>query len=281
MLRPPIKSAERVLDVLGLFSEFRRPLRLHEISTALGYPQSSATVLLKSLMMLGYLNYNRAARTYFPSPKVAALGEWISHAIFDEGRLIEMLREIQTATGETVGLVTQNDLYVQYLRLIDSSHVLRFHAPESSMRQITESSPGIALLSRLHPRAIENMCRHINAQRPDPADKVDIATVLKLAKQAGQQGYAFLCGVPERNFATIAVLLPPEAHPTPLAVAVGGADQRITKHKRHIVDTLLGAIKAHEAHRPAAFDHPPPAEATGERLSTNCAPASAARLPLR
>ena len=56
MLRSPIKSAERVLDVLGLFSEFRRPLRLHEISTALGYPQSSTTVLLKSLMILGYLS---------------------------------------------------------------------------------------------------------------------------------------------------------------------------------------------------------------------------------
>ncbi len=168
-----------------------------------------------------------------------------------------MIREIQTVTGETVGLITQNDLYVQYLRLMDSSHVLRFHAPESSMRLITESGPGIALLSRLHPRAIENMCRHINAQRPNPADKVDIAMVLKLAKQAGQQGYAFLCGVPERNFATIAVLLPPEAHPTPLVVAVGGADQRITKNKRRIVDTLFSAIKEHQAKKPNDYDQPP------------------------
>jgi len=77
MRRSVVKSASRTLEVLELFSERRRPLRLHEIYEHLDYPQSSATNLLKSMVVMGYLNYNRAARTYIPTSKVGSLGNWL------------------------------------------------------------------------------------------------------------------------------------------------------------------------------------------------------------
>ena len=72
MRRDPIKSAARTLEVLELFHEQRAPLRLKYIFEKLSYPQSSTTSLLKSMVVLGYLNYDRPSRTYFPTPRVAA-----------------------------------------------------------------------------------------------------------------------------------------------------------------------------------------------------------------
>ena len=78
----PIKSAVRVLEVLDFFRQHREPVSLKGIAEQLNYPASSATVLLKNLTAMGYLSYDRAARTYFPTLKVAALGDWISHELF-------------------------------------------------------------------------------------------------------------------------------------------------------------------------------------------------------
>ena len=75
MKRTPVKSASRTFAVLELFRDERRPLRLSEIYTALGYPQSSSTNLLKGMVIEGYLNYNRNTRTYcrhYRSPRWAA-----------------------------------------------------------------------------------------------------------------------------------------------------------------------------------------------------------------
>ena len=105
-----IKSASRVLEVLGLFTEMRAPLRQKDIVQRLNYPQSSMTALLKSLVMLGYLNYDRGTRTYFPTTRVVALGDWINHSIYSDGKLLEMMQAIQAQTDETVTLVSSDQL---------------------------------------------------------------------------------------------------------------------------------------------------------------------------
>ena len=90
MRSQPIKSAARVIEVLELFTTDPRPLSLKEISTRLSYPQSSTTVLMKSLMSLGYLNYDPARRVYFPTLRVTRLGDWIPQALFGTGKIIEV-----------------------------------------------------------------------------------------------------------------------------------------------------------------------------------------------
>ena len=80
MQRQAVKSAFRTFEVLELFAQRRMPMPLHEIYTALRYPQSSTTNLLKSMVLLGYLNYNRKERTYLPTMRINALGTWLAEA---------------------------------------------------------------------------------------------------------------------------------------------------------------------------------------------------------
>ena len=86
MRRQPVKSAARTLEVFELFSERRCPLRLHDIHSALDYPQSSTTNLLKSMVMLGYLSYSRVTRTYLPTNRVALLGNWLPSFLYGQQR---------------------------------------------------------------------------------------------------------------------------------------------------------------------------------------------------
>jgi len=72
-----VKSAARVLEVFEYFAGRKTPATVGEVCSALGYPQSSTSVLLKSLLTLGYLSYDQSSRRYAPSVKVASLSEWI------------------------------------------------------------------------------------------------------------------------------------------------------------------------------------------------------------
>src|SRR5262245_65659377 len=104
MRRAPVKSAARVLAIFEFFNERREPLSLKEITQRLGYPQSSTTVLLKSLIVLGYLNYDRKSRTYLPSLKLATLGSWIADHVVPRGPLLELMQVLRRERGESIAL---------------------------------------------------------------------------------------------------------------------------------------------------------------------------------
>lgn len=247
MARSPVKSAARALEVLELFNETREPLRLNYVAHRLNYPQSSTTALLKSLVTLGYLNYDRVSRTYFPTTRVSSLGDWICYYVFDEGRLLDMMREIHEQTGETVAIVARNDLYVQYLRVIDSIHPLRFHTPEGSMRYLTQSSAGLVLLSRMNDEAVEKIWRHINIQMNAPSTGAQLTHLLAQLDEIRRNGFSFLCGMPLKDAATISASLPNGPHGIPLAIGVGGLNHRIVRQKSTIQRILVEAIEKYAA----------------------------------
>ena len=250
MRRSPIKSAARVLEVLELFAEIRAPLRQKAVVERLAYPQSSTTVLLKSLAALGYLNYHRPSRTYFPTTRVAAVGDWINHFIYGDGAdtpLLAMMRSIHAATGETVALVSQNDLFIQYLRVIVPEHRPSFPPPEGTMRLLTQSSAGLVLLSRMPDTTVDHLVRHIDLHERGRAPRVDLPALFEHLTRIREQGYCFLAGIPIAEAATISMPLPDAPHGIPLAIGVGGASERIIPNRPRIVATLQAAVAAYRA----------------------------------
>ena len=89
-----VKSAQRALEILEVFARHRRPLALKEILDELGYPTSSGSALMKSLVQLGYLDYDRERRTYFPTMRIAVLGAWVPGALFGDGQLLPALEDL-------------------------------------------------------------------------------------------------------------------------------------------------------------------------------------------
>jgi DNA-binding IclR family transcriptional regulator len=63
----PVKSAQRVLELLEFFAEERRPAPVGVIAQALGWPQSSTSVLLKGLAETGFFDHDARAGLYAPT----------------------------------------------------------------------------------------------------------------------------------------------------------------------------------------------------------------------
>lgn len=99
-----VKSAVRAFEILEYFKLNQQRRSMSEIASDLGYPQSSTTVLLKTLLSLGYLSYDRQEHAYFPTPKLTALGEWVPTALFGTGKILDAMRDVHRATGEESSL---------------------------------------------------------------------------------------------------------------------------------------------------------------------------------
>lgn len=236
-----VKSATRAIEILELLKTLKHPCSMSQIANELGYPQSSTTVLLKTLVTLGYLNFDRLERVYFPTPKVTSLGDWIPEALFGRSRVLEAMQDVHAETGETVSINTRNDVYLQYLKIIQSVHAVRFYVDEGTLRPLTRSVSGWLLLSTLPDDKIDNIVRRANIAIPKASERINVAEMMEHIRIIRARGYGSVENVPFLGGATICVLLPMTIQNQPVTLALGGALERIRQNHDHYLSVLQSA----------------------------------------
>ncbi len=257
MTREPVKSAVRALDILKLFSELRRDLTQKEIILRLGYPQSSATFLLKSLVSAGYLSFDRKRRTYLPAPEVYQLGKWLEdlgyEQMFRHGVLTELLADLRTRTGHTISLTSQNDIFVQWHRIVGET--LSHDPPlcEGAALPLIWSSYGCVLLSRESDAQIDRVVRLINARERVPECKVDVAHTTAMLREIRSNTVFYMVNTRLNEAASIATVLPMRIAGRHIAVGVGGDRTHITPRRDSIMQSLSDTLSEYEADLIAAF----------------------------
>ncbi|HOA49229.1 MAG TPA: helix-turn-helix domain-containing protein [Novosphingobium sp.] len=238
-----MKSAMRTFEVLELFAERRTPLHLNEIYTALQYPQSSTTNLLKSMVMMGYLNYNRAKRTYLPTTRISMLGNWLPGYIQASGGYRQLAEELQRRTDETVGLVSQNDLYVQYIIMLAPEHEYKAPPNPGAMRLMIDSSTGLTLMARMKDREIEKIWRYTYYYKLDEGNPISLADLMREVNWVRQVGYAYVPKRPTPQVSSIAMALDGDLFGMPMAIGVGGMVDRIAANHQSIIETMRELIQ--------------------------------------
>ena len=249
-----VKSAARAFEVLEHFRISRQPRSMSEIAASLDYPLSSTTVLLKTLVKLGYLNYDRRARVYFPTTKVSALGEWIPKVLFGSGQVLDAMQDLHAETGEGVFLGAKNDVYLQYIQTKPSIHALRFHIDEGTIRPVTKSIAGIMLLSTMPKEKVENTVRRANIATPEAEDRVKLADVMDQIAKIRTQGYGYVEDLPFEGGATLAMLVPVLVQGQPITLALGGVTERFRRHYDRYLAALRKAVKSIQSD--PDFDNP-------------------------
>ena len=252
-----VKSASRAIEILELFKVVRQPRGMTEISHALGYPPSSTTVLLKTLMSLGYLSYDRRERLYFPTPRVTALGDWVPQALFGSGRALDAMRDVHAATGETVSLCTMNDVYVQYIQITASTHALRFHVDEGTLRPLTQSATGWMLMSTMPESQLENVVRRANIATEKASERIKVTDAIEQVRRIRRDGYAAAENVPFPGGATLCVLLPTTLRGKPVVLGLGGALERVRSSRSRYLAVLRRAAKTMSGGVAPSKDGPP------------------------
>jgi DNA-binding IclR family transcriptional regulator len=256
MSREPVKSAVRALEILKLFSEERRELNQKEIIGRLHYPQSSATFLLKSMVNTGFLSFDRKRRTYLPAPEVYRIGEWLEDLgyehMFRSGVLTALLDELRSLTGLTVSLTTQNDIYVQWHRIVGDLPA-SMRVPEGTSLPLTWSAYGCLLMSRESDGQIDRIVRLINAREPDPASKLNVARTTASIRELRSADTYYMVNRRITGAAAIATLLPVTIAGRNVAIGVGGSYVDLEPRLEELARTLLDVVERQSAELAATF----------------------------
>lgn len=242
-----VKSAGRVIQILEYFDDIRRPANLVEISRALGYPQSSTTMLLHSLLAMGYLEQDRDSWTYHPTNRVRLLGNWIDPQLFKGDAVIHLMERVSAACEDTILLVARNGHCAQYVHVVQARTRLRLYAPIGLMRPIAPSVPGYALLSRLTDDEIGKLARRINSENFELEEGVKLSEVLENVERVRRDGYVIARSKIIKGSSILAMPLPEGLAQSTMAIAIGGISERIDPREAELVELLRQCI-AEELH---------------------------------
>lgn len=235
-----VKSAQRAFAVLELFELERRALGLGEVTAALGYPTSSAAALLKSLVIMGYLEYDRAARAYMPTMRIAVLGQWVHEGLFGEGAILAAAHRLHAETGLTVVLAAQSDLYAQYLHLVHSGEPLKAMVTPGQLRPLARSGMGLLLLSAQSDAEVRRLMRRVNARQPD--GRIEVSDLLVRLHEVRGRGYAFSKDAVSPGFGLVGVLAPRAVAARQLAIGITGRTDDLEFREAELVARLRVAV---------------------------------------
>lgn len=221
------KSAQRVFEILELFADRRCPLSLKEISDECGYPTSSTAALLKSISRLGYLDYEKAQRTYFPTMRLSEIGAWVEDRIFVDPSIRDLLERMSALTQETVTLATRSDLHTRYVYAMQSTLPLSYRVDIGRTRLLARSGLGWVLISEKSDDEIAYMVRRMNARLDSDEPRIDLTELMGHVTEARRKGMVFQRNLIVQGAGGMSFLLPQRFHGRPLALGVHGPLERL------------------------------------------------------
>jgi len=240
-----VKSAMRSFAVLEFFRERKRAASVTEIASALEMPQSSTSVLLRSLVELNYLEYDRQTRRFIPSYRVNLLGDWIRRSPFRDTKLTDLMEELWTATGgETVMLGQQAGAAgMRYLHVVPGGNQLQFIANAGQIRPMVRTALGHVLLSQMPNTKIRGIIRRNNAEEPSQSARVREAAFLEEVERIRRRGFSESSGRTTPGANTIGMLVPLPKRRAPLAIGIGGPIERIAAKREQIIEVMQSRLK--------------------------------------
>ncbi|UGY01034.1 IclR family transcriptional regulator [Bradyrhizobium quebecense] len=240
-----VKSAMRSFAVLEFFRERKRAASVTEIASALEMPQSSTSVLLRSLVELNYLEYDRRTRRFIPSYRVNLLGDWIRRSPFRDTKLTDLMEELWTATGgETVMLGQQAGAAgMRYLHVVPGGNQLQFIANAGQIRPMVRTALGHVLLSQMPNTKIRGIIRRNNAEEPSQSARVREAAFLEEVERIRRRGFSESSGRTTPGANTIGMLVPLPKRRAPLAIGIGGPIERIAAKREQIIEVMQSRLK--------------------------------------
>jgi DNA-binding IclR family transcriptional regulator len=244
-----VKSALRVFDILELFNARRAPLRLKEIADALALPASSASGLLRTMAARGYLAFDPASHTYFPAERLAHLAGWVRGARFESGPVAQAMRTLREQTGELIVLAADEDLQVDYIAALRSSHGIQLWTPPGTRLPAVNLGLGWLFLAKRGADAAETLARSLAAGlvAAGALDPVAIAARIAacrdqriLATDARDYPAAMHPGHPGGGMIWGLIEGPP-GHRT-IGLGIGGPAERLAANRARYIAALTDAL---------------------------------------
>lgn len=244
MAEDVVKSVGRVFEVLELFSTAREPLNATQVERRLNYPQSSTLALLKSLVKLGYLSFDRIERSYFPTMRIAYLGQWLETSLYSNGELSTLIEEVCQKTGESVVLSCQNDLRMQFLQIMHGTRPLAVNVQPGESAPLFDSVIGMTALSVQPNEDIAKLAARFN-RRAAPNEKLVLADLMAKIGEIRTLGYGYSYDTYVHGLGVVAWVLPGDPALRPVIFSVAGPAESIRVEVEDIVRVVRSSMRAH------------------------------------
>lgn len=199
----PLRSAERLLDVLESFSAEHPARTTGEISEELSLAPSTVRRLLLALERHGFVRYDDQTSRFSPHYEILRLAA-VTMATNDLGKAVAGPADrLAGSTGETVQVTVLDGLEVVHIDGRESAHMWKiFHPVGHRHCAYLGSASGKVLLASLSDGVVSAMLPDSRSW-PASAGKTKRAFITEL-KRVREQGYALNDGETERDVWSVA-----------------------------------------------------------------------------
>ncbi|MBU6266789.1 MAG: helix-turn-helix domain-containing protein [Sphingomonadales bacterium] len=217
------KIAKRMIEVLEFFANGHDRATVMDIVRHYGRPQSSTSELLSALVQLGLLYKDPQARTYSPTPRLAALGGASQPSVIANGQLFRFMDQLAQSTRLTVLLCGSVGTHAQVFRISQGQRKgVGIGCGDSVL--LSDSALGLLLLSAQGQERAGRMLWRLNAEAP-PERRFSLATHGQQVAACAAAGHVTgELGFCPRTRVT-AVLLPDTLAGRPLVLGVCHSDK--------------------------------------------------------
>lgn len=234
-----IKSAERALELLEYFvNKGSCGVRVKEVCQDLGYPQSSASILLKRLAYLGYLNYDPTKHKFYVTMRIGFLGlDYFGVAPLSK-KLSKHLEMLYGLTGELCFAVQRNGADLQYIAFKQGKCNIYPKPTVGLRRPMTQAATGRAMLASMELTEVCGIVRRNNFDTSSGSWQVDESELLYDLQIIRGVGYAE--SDPKFTPGLIGFAVPYSVeYDVPYALGIATSMNCDFKKKDFLVDTLL------------------------------------------
>jgi DNA-binding IclR family transcriptional regulator len=237
-----VKSAARALEILELFAAERRRMNSAQLAAQLGYPKSSLSVLLKSLVAQGYLACGNGDQEYFPTLKLARLGDWIPAALLGSDALLPMLEKLRDETGETVTLTMAADLHMRCLHALIGTHPISLQVEEGVSFPMVGTAIGNMYLATLDNKAVATTLARWARLHPGQT-RASLAKIDADIAAARSDNVTCAYDIVMPDTGAIAMPVRPVEGGEALIVAVAGLNRRIHQKEAAIIQAMRKFVR--------------------------------------
>jgi DNA-binding IclR family transcriptional regulator len=251
------RSATRALDVLTYFAHVQQPARASSIADALQMPRSSTDQLLKTLVNAGYLVFFSENKTYFPSPRLHVVGDWLAKTYSREAGLSDLLDALHEETGQVVTLTMQNDCHMQIVECAGADAVAELPpaAPAYRFPLIGTAVGGALLVSKNH-KEVQRIVSRARRSRAAAFGQRDFSELPERLISYRSAGYAWarrpLPNTTERGpkgeMMSLAMPVPGRITRVPMVLGMAGPARRIMSSERDFVFAMKSRLQSYVAH---------------------------------
>lgn len=234
------QSVARMVGILEMFEQERRPLSSVDLIEALGAPRSSVAALLRAMVDLSVLSLDRRSATYLPTAHFARLAGWLTEAMVREPRVYDMMARVRKATEETVTLSVATDWCMEILAVERGYQAISFIAEVGQQISFWGSALGTAYLTTLAPASLKSLYERTDRAGGPFAPQRALTDIQASIAAAREVGCAAAFGAVFPDASAISVVLPPTVGIRRCVISVAGPTERI-RAKEALIVALMNA----------------------------------------